>query len=138
MVRGRAGREGRMGWGGRRGGVVDEEAERLNGVEGSTLFPSFFSLDVLGVLVLDWLLAPPFLLPLLQVYFPPDSLVAAHFTPSSHTTVCPWKGTASYKNVTVDGATNANAAWVYEAPKAAVANIKGHVAFWKGVQVTRS
>lgn len=75
---------------------------------------------------------------LLQVYFPPDSLVAAHFTPSSHTTVCPWKGTASYKNVTVDGATNANAAWVYEAPKAAVANIKGHVAFWKGVQVTRS
>lgn len=73
-----------------------------------------------------------------NVYFPPDSLVAAHFTPSSHTTVCPWKGTASYKNVTVDGATNANAAWVYEAPKAAVANIKGHVAFWKGVQVTRS
>lgn len=52
--------------------------------------------------------------------------------------MCPWKGTATYKNITVDGATNANAAWVYEAPKAAAANIKGHVAFWKGVQVKRS
>lgn len=80
----------------------------------------------------------PLPFPLLQVYFPPDSLVAAHFTPSSHKSVCPWKGTATYKNITVDGATNANAAWVYESPKAAAANIKGLVAFWKGVQVSRS
>ncbi|GAB0490364.1 hypothetical protein MMPV_001599 [Pyropia vietnamensis] len=72
-----------------------------------------------------------------NVYFPLDSLIAAHFTPSSHTSMCPWKGTATYKNITVDGETNANAAWVYEAPKAAAANIKGHVAFWKGVQVNR-
>lgn len=80
----------------------------------------------------------PILFPLLQVYFPPDSLVAAHFTPSSHTSVCPWKGTAAYKDITVDGVTNEAAAWVYEEPKAAAANIKGLVAFWKGVQVSRS
>jgi len=72
------------------------------------------------------------------VYFPPDALVAEHFAPSTHTSVCPWKGTAVYRNVVVDGKVNANAAWVYETPKDAVANIKGHWAFWKGVEVKRT
>lgn len=80
----------------------------------------------------------PLPFPLLYVYLPPDSLVADQFTPSSHISVCPWKGTATYKNVTVDGDFIVNAAWVYEASTAAAANVKGHIPSWKGVQVSRS
>ncbi|HWG93840.1 MAG TPA: DUF427 domain-containing protein [Mycobacteriales bacterium] len=53
-----------------------------------------------------------------------------------HHTVCPWKGTASYFSVQVDGEVNAHAAWYYPEPKDAAAEIRGRVAFWKGVQVT--
>lgn len=69
-------------------------------------------------------------------YFPPDSLNAEHFAASTHHTTCPWKGLASYHDVVVDGRTNANAAWFYPEPKEAAAEIAGHVAFWKGVEVT--
>ena len=68
-------------------------------------------------------------------YFPPDSLRREYFEPSDHTTVCPWKGTAHYYHVVVNGEKNANAAWYYPEPKQAAANIKDHVAFWKGVEV---
>tara|TARA_B100000609_G_C16995174_1_gene320734 strand:- start:56 stop:349 length:294 start_codon:yes stop_codon:yes gene_type:complete len=68
-------------------------------------------------------------------YFPRDSLTEDCFTPSTHHTVCPWKGTASYLNVVVDGAVNENAAWFYPTPKDAAAEIAGRVAFWRGVQV---
>jgi uncharacterized protein (DUF427 family) len=70
-----------------------------------------------------------------NVYFPPSALVKEYFRPSAHTSVCPWKGTASYYHVVVDGETNENAAWTYPDPKPAAANIKGAVAFWKGVTV---
>ncbi len=69
------------------------------------------------------------------LYFPPDTLRSEFFRPSSATTVCPWKGTASYYDVVVDGDVNDGAAWYYPDPKEAAANIKGHVAFWKGVVV---
>jgi uncharacterized protein (DUF427 family) len=69
-------------------------------------------------------------------YFPADAIKREHFTPSSHTSVCPWKGTAHYYNVVVNGQTNANAAWYYPDPSAAAAEIKGRVAFWKGVEVS--
>jgi uncharacterized protein (DUF427 family) len=72
-----------------------------------------------------------------NVYFPPDAIRREHFQESSTHTVCPWKGTASYYTVTVDGQTNADAAWYYPEPKDAAANIRGHVAFWKGVRVER-
>jgi uncharacterized protein (DUF427 family) len=49
--------------------------------------------------------------------------------------VCPWKGTASYYDVDVNGKVNKDAAWLYPEPKSAAANIAGHVAFWKGVEV---
>jgi len=49
--------------------------------------------------------------------------------------VCSWKGEAHYYDVVVDGQVNANAAWFYPEPKDAAAQIKGRVAFWKGVQV---
>lgn len=68
-------------------------------------------------------------------YFPADSLKMEHFAKSSKTSVCPWKGAAEYYDITVDGATNAGAAWGYPTPKDAAAQIKGHVAFWKGVEV---
>ena len=71
-----------------------------------------------------------------NAYFPAEALQMEHFQPSSHTSVCGWKGTASYYNVVVNGEVNANAAWFYADPKPAAAAIRGRVAFWKGVQVT--
>jgi len=72
-----------------------------------------------------------------NVYFPPESVRAALLRPSSRTTHCPWKGTAQYHDVVVDGQVNAAAAWYYPAPKTAAANIKDHIAFWQGVTVER-
>jgi uncharacterized protein (DUF427 family) len=68
-------------------------------------------------------------------YFPPSSLNQEYFRASDHTTVCSWKGTASYYDVVVNGLTNQNAAWYYPAPKPEAAQIKDYVAFWKGVRV---
>ena len=68
-------------------------------------------------------------------YFPADSIHREFFQPSNHTTVCPWKGTAHYYHVVVNGETNENAAWYYPDPKPAASNIKDQVAFWKGVKV---
>ena len=71
-------------------------------------------------------------------YFPRDSLAADCFQPSSKTSVCPWKGQASYLDVVVNGETNAAAAWYYPEPKSAATEIAGRVAFWRGVQVSAS
>jgi uncharacterized protein (DUF427 family) len=68
-------------------------------------------------------------------YFPLGSVAAGVLTPSSTTSGCPWKGTASYYSVVAGGKTNTDAAWYYAEPKAAAAEIKGRVAFWKGVNV---
>ncbi len=72
-----------------------------------------------------------------NVYFPPATLNRSYVKPSPTTTVCPWKGTAHYFTVVVDGQENADAAWYYPAPKSAAAAIKDHVAFWHGVKVER-
>ncbi len=72
-----------------------------------------------------------------NVYFPRSALHEQYFTPSPTTTVCGWKGTANYLNIVVDGQENRDAAWYYADPKSAAANIRGHVAFWRGVTVTR-
>ena len=72
-----------------------------------------------------------------NIYFPPEALKREYFVDSDHTSICPWKGTAGYYSLTVDGKTNQNAAWIYRDPKPAAANIKGHVAFWRGVEVVR-
>jgi uncharacterized protein (DUF427 family) len=68
-------------------------------------------------------------------YFPLSAVKREFLKPSSHTSVCPWKGTAHYYHVEVDGMKNDNAAWYYPEPKAAAAEIKDHVAFWKGIRV---
>jgi uncharacterized protein (DUF427 family) len=69
-------------------------------------------------------------------YFPLDSVKADYLADNSSKTSCPWKGTASYYDIVVDGQTNTGAAWYYPEPKEAAKQIKGHVAFWKGVAVT--
>ncbi|HTA13003.1 MAG TPA: DUF427 domain-containing protein [Solirubrobacteraceae bacterium] len=68
-------------------------------------------------------------------YFPADSINAAYFTDSDTNSICPWKGTASYKTVVVDGRENPDAAWFYPEPKDAAAEIKDRFAFWKGVTI---
>ena len=72
-----------------------------------------------------------------NIYFPLSVVTQDYLRPSSHTSVCPWKGTASYYDVVVDGQVNANAAWYYPQPKDAAKQIAGHVAFWRGVSVER-
>jgi uncharacterized protein (DUF427 family) len=68
-------------------------------------------------------------------YFPSASIRKEFFRPSATTTVCGWKGTASYYDIVVDGTVNKDAAWYYADPLPAAKNIKGHIAFWKGVRV---
>ena len=70
-------------------------------------------------------------------YFPPEALNKEYFEENSHTSVCPWKGTARYYDVVVDGRRNKDAAWYYPDPKPAAKEIAGRVAFWRGVQVER-
>lgn len=69
-------------------------------------------------------------------YFPPDTIDTQYFKPSGTHSVCPWKGTASYYTVEVNGKQNPDAAWFYPQAKDAAKNIEGYVAFWKGVEVT--
>ncbi len=71
-----------------------------------------------------------------NVYFPESALSPALLRDSATTTHCPWKGTASYYDVVVDGETNHDAAWTYKRPSDAARNIQGFVAFWRGVEVT--
>lgn len=68
-------------------------------------------------------------------YFPPDRVNREFLRDSDTRTVCPWKGTARYYDVVVDGKVNRDAAWYYPDPKSAARQIAGHVAFWKGVEV---
>jgi uncharacterized protein (DUF427 family) len=69
-------------------------------------------------------------------YFPSDSLNWRVLVASSKTSTCSWKGTANYYSLQVNGKTNEDAAWCYKDPKADAADIKGRVAFWRGVQIT--
>ena len=69
-------------------------------------------------------------------YFPPETINREFFRDSAESSVCPWKGTASYFDVVVDGEVNPGAAWYYSSPSRAAANIKDHVAFWRGVKVS--
>ena len=69
-------------------------------------------------------------------YFPADSIRKEFFEASPTTSVCGWKGTANYYTLKIDGESNADAAWFYSDPKPEAGSIKGHVAFWKGVEVT--
>ena len=69
-------------------------------------------------------------------YFPAESIKKEYFTESSTHTICPWKGEASYFSLNVEGNENRDAAWYYPETSELARNIKGKVAFWKGVEVT--
>lgn len=68
-------------------------------------------------------------------YFPESSLNQEYFQKSNTHTVCHWKGTAAYYSLIVEGKENKDAAWYYPDPSEAAKNIKGSVAFWKGVKI---
>ena len=68
-------------------------------------------------------------------YFPTASIRQEFFQPSSSHTLCPWKGTASYYDLDVNGIVNHNAAWYYPRPSLLARKIKGRIAFWHGVRV---
>ncbi|MGA9883244.1 MAG: DUF427 domain-containing protein [Candidatus Acidiferrales bacterium] len=70
-------------------------------------------------------------------YFPKKSVHTEYLRPSATHTVCPWKGTASYYDLEVNGESNSDAAWYYPAPKAGAEQVKDRIAFWKGVRVER-
>ncbi len=68
-------------------------------------------------------------------YFPADDVRMDHLEGSDTHTRCPWKGTASYYSVVVDGERNADAAWTYPEPYPEAEMVTGRIAFWRGVQV---
>jgi len=68
-------------------------------------------------------------------YFPLESVKKEYFKDSETQTVCPWKGTATYYSLKVDGKVIPDAAWYYPEPKEAAEHIKDRVAFGKGVQI---
>ena len=70
-------------------------------------------------------------------YFAPNDVNWDLLEPSSETSVCPWKGVATYYDVVADGTRYPGAAWTYADPSAAAAQIKDHVAFWRGVKVAK-
>ena len=70
-------------------------------------------------------------------YFPPSSINNEFFKESGNHSVCPWKGKASYYSIEVGGESNSDAAWYYPETSELAKNIKGYVAFWKGVQVEK-
>lgn len=70
-------------------------------------------------------------------YFPPESVNTEFLVESTTTTVCPWKGDASYFDIVVGDEVNKDAAWHYPEPKEKAQEIKGYVAFWRGVTITQ-
>ncbi len=73
-----------------------------------------------------------------NAYFPRSAVDPALLKPSDTTSLCPWKGTAHYYTLVVDGAENRDAVWYYPDPKAAAEEIRDRLAFWKGVTVTNT
>jgi uncharacterized protein (DUF427 family) len=69
-------------------------------------------------------------------YFPADDVRIDALEKSESTTYCPWKGDASYYSIVADGIRNTDAAWYYPEPYDAARDIRGYVAFWRGVEVT--
>ena len=72
-----------------------------------------------------------------NIYFPIDAVNWDYLRPNRDVpvTFCHWKGFASYFDIIVDSEKNVGAAWRYEEPYEEASLIKGHIAFWKGVEV---
>jgi uncharacterized protein (DUF427 family) len=63
-------------------------------------------------------------------YIPMKDVDISLLERSDHSTYCPYKGECAYYSIALDGERSVNAVWTYEAPYAAVAAIKDHVAFY--------
>ena len=72
-----------------------------------------------------------------NVYFPMQAVRQEYLQTSNKVSSCPWKGSANYYDIVVNGEVNQDAAWVYETPLPAAKQIAGHIAFWRGVQVEK-
>ncbi len=70
-------------------------------------------------------------------YFPEQDVHMELLKPTDLHTTCPWKGEASYYDVMVEDDVNNNAAWTYKEPKEAAKEIRNHIAFFKGIKVTK-
>ncbi len=69
-------------------------------------------------------------------YFPVGEVEQRYLRPSDRRSVCPWKGTASYYDVVVDGVVDDAAAWHYPEPsRRAAPRVGGRIAFWRGVRI---
>jgi len=67
--------------------------------------------------------------PIVQ-YIPRKDVDMSLLARTDHMTYCPYKGDCSYFSITAGGPRAVNAVWTYEAPYAAVAEIKDYVAFY--------
>ncbi|WP_342238261.1 DUF427 domain-containing protein [Inquilinus sp. OTU3971] len=63
-------------------------------------------------------------------YIPRRDVDMAALQRTDHASYCPYKGDAAYYSIPAGGERTVNAAWTYEAPYDAVAEIKDHVAFY--------
>ncbi len=70
-------------------------------------------------------------------YFPDSAIKKEFFSTTDTHSTCPWKGKASYYSIDVNGVVNKDAGWYYPEPKEAAKQIKGYVAFWKGVKIEK-
>jgi uncharacterized protein (DUF427 family) len=71
-------------------------------------------------------------------YFPREDVDTSVLERSPTTTVCPWKGTAHYCTIDIDGERNEDAAWYYPDPKPAAEQVRDRIAFWRGVEVAEA
>jgi uncharacterized protein (DUF427 family) len=63
-------------------------------------------------------------------YIPRKDADLSQLERTDHATYCPYKGDCNYYTVPAGGKKSVNAVWTYEDPYPAVAQIKGHVAFY--------
>jgi uncharacterized protein (DUF427 family) len=64
------------------------------------------------------------------LYIPRKDVDMSLLERTDHGTYCPYKGDCAYYSIPLGGTRSSNAVWTYEAPYAAVAEIKGHLAFY--------
>jgi uncharacterized protein (DUF427 family) len=64
------------------------------------------------------------------IYVPREDADMSLLARTDHATYCPYKGDCAYYSITPGGDRAVNAVWTYEAPHAAVAVIKDHLAFY--------
>jgi uncharacterized protein (DUF427 family) len=63
-------------------------------------------------------------------YMPAEDVDFSQLERTDHATYCPYKGNCNSSSVPAGGRKSVNVVWTYEDPFPAVAQIKGHVAFY--------